>query len=264
MHVRLMIIALALSAIPMLPSHAATDSPPSAADSLDDTGWTLTALLDQPAPTPGKTTLHFESGKVSGSDGCNRYSGSYTFADNEFKVGPDMVSTKMACAEPLMQQATAFMSALTTATGLKMVADELVLLDAGGNELASLTAQNNALDGTTWRVTGYNNGKKALVSVANGARLTAEFKADGKLGGSAGCNRYTAAYTISGKSISIGPAAATRKSCPAPAGVMAQEARFLRALASAATYRFDGDRMELRTSSGALAVTLSAEEKAEQ
>lgn len=263
MHVRLMILALALSAVPMWPVQAATDAPPPA-DPLDDTGWTLSALLDQPAPAPEKSTLHFENGKVSGSDGCNRYSGSYTFADNEFKVGPDMVSTKMACAEPLMQQAAAFMTALTTATGLKMVADELVLLDAGGNELASFAAQNNALDGTTWRVTGYNNGKKALVSVANGTKLTAEFRADGKLGGSAGCNRYTAAYTISGKSISIGPAAATRKSCPAPAGVMTQEARFLRALASAATYRFDGDRMEMRTSSGALAVTLSAEEKPEQ
>jgi hypothetical protein len=41
-------------------------------------------------------------------------------------------------------------------------------------------------------VTGYNNGKQAVVSVVIGSELTADFKADGNLGGSAGCNSYFA------------------------------------------------------------------------
>jgi len=53
-------------------------------------------------------------------------------------------------------------------------------------------------------------------------------------------------------------ATATKKTCARPAGVMEQETQYLKALATAATYRMDGDRLELRTADGALAVTLSA------
>jgi len=39
---------------------------------------------------------------------------------------------------------------------------------------------------------------------------------------------------------------------------MEQEAQYLKALSTAATYRLDGNRLELRTTAGALAVTLSS------
>ena len=157
-----------------------------------------------------------------------------------------------------MQQAEAFRRALKSASALLLGSERLVLLDSDGNALATFTALPKALADTAWVVTGYNNGKQAVVSVATGTKLTATFKADGKLGGSAGCNRYSALYTIDGKAVSIGPLATTRKSCGSPAGVMTQEARFLKALSTAATWRMDGERLELRTSKGALAATLSA------
>jgi heat shock protein HslJ len=50
--------------------------------------------------------------------------------------------------------------------------------------------------------------------------------------------------------------ASTRKSCSTPAGVMTQEAAYLAALQSAATYTTDGSRLELHTKSGATAVDL--------
>lgn len=256
MQARSMFIALAFSIVGALPVQAATDSV--TADALSETSWTLSAVLDQPAPIPGKTTMHFLGGKVHGTDGCNRYLGSYTSAGSEFKVGSDMVSTKMACPEQVMRQAANFMAALTSAAAVRLETEELTLLDAGGNALAAFTLQNNALGGTQWRVTGYNNGKQAVVSVTAGTDVTAEFKADGKLSGSAGCNRYTAVYTASGRALNIGPAATTRKSCANPPTLMMQEARFLKALATAATYRLDGDRLELRNSTGAIAITLSA------
>jgi heat shock protein HslJ len=43
--------------------------------------------------------------------------------------------------------------------------------------------------------------------------------------------------------------------CAQPEGRMAQEAQFLAALASATTARREGDRLELRTASDALAVS---------
>jgi heat shock protein HslJ len=88
--------------------------------------------------------------------------------------------------------------------------------------------------------------------------ITATFGADGQLTGSAGCNTYIAAYQTEGNSITIGPAAATRKLCPQPEGLMAQEAQYLAALETAATYQLRGDRLELHTADGALAVTFQS------
>jgi heat shock protein HslJ len=244
-------IALALAISSMLPVHAASNAP-------FDTSWRLSALSGQTDPLPGTATLNFEDGRVHGSDGCNRFAGSYTSTGTEFRMGDDMISTNMACPEPVMRQAENFLQALKSARALLLGSERLVLLDADGNALATFAALPNTLADTAWVVTGYNNGKQAVVSVATGTRLTATFKADGRLGGSAGCNRYSARYTIDGKALSIGPLATTRKSCDSPAGVMAQEARFLKALSTAATWRMDGDRLELRTSKGALAATLSA------
>jgi heat shock protein HslJ len=43
------------------------------------------------------------------------------------------------------------------------------------------------------------------------------------------------------------------KMCNDPEGVMDQESQFLAALESAATYKIEGTRLELRTADGALA-----------
>ena len=88
-----------------------------------------------------------------------------------------------------------------------------------------------------------------------GIALDLAFGIDGKASGSAGCNRYVAPYQASGNSLSFGAAAATRRLC-AEAELMEQERQFLQALASVATARREGDRLELRTADGALAVSL--------
>ena len=99
-----------------------------------------------------------------------------------------MASTKMACPEPLMRQAEAFTRALTRSSACREEARQLVLLDAGGRELATLSAQPRDLAATSWRVTDHNNGKHAVMSLLAGSELTPAFAADGRLAGAAGCN----------------------------------------------------------------------------
>lgn len=61
------------------------------------------------------------------------------------------------------------------------------------------------------------------------ARPTLEFNAIGaRLSGIGSCNRYTAAFDLTGEGLTIGPAMVSRMACPAP--VMAQESRFLNIL----------------------------------
>jgi heat shock protein HslJ len=227
---------------------------PMNSNTLDGTSWTLATLNGQPALPVTTVTLNFAAGKAAGTDGCNRYTGSYTADGANIKFS-QLASTMMACAEPIMKQASAYTQALSQATTYKADVKQLVLYDANGKELATFNAQSTDLAGTAWIVTGYNNGKQAVVSTMAGTDLTANFGADGRLTGNSGCNTYSATYQIAGNKITIGPAASTKKACDQ--AVMDQEQQYLAALSMAAVYRIDGSKLELRTADGALAVSLS-------
>lgn len=243
-----MLVGLILTAC--VPTNTATIT-------LNDTGWLLANLNGQSGVSDTLVTINFENGRISGTDGCNSYSTSYTVNGATITVNKVVATTLMACPEPIMQQATAYITALTQAVSHKIDGPQLTLLDASGKTRAAFTKQSRELGGTSWIVTGYNNGNQAVVSVVIGSKLTVDFSAAGKLSGAAGCNTYTATYEASGKSIKIGPAASTRKMCADPAGVMEQETQFLKALETAATYRLDGHQLELRTADGVLAVTFA-------
>jgi heat shock protein HslJ len=177
---------------------------------------------------------------------------------SSLQIGPQLVSTRMACPEPAGALAAAFNAALSATQSYRVEGGQLRLLDTAGATLAVLAPQATGLAGTTWRVAGYNNGRQAVVSVLGGTSLTLEFMADGRLRGSGGCNNFGSSYTLTGSQLGIGAAAATRKSCAEPEGVMDQEAAFLRALESVTSMRREGERLELRTASDALAATLVA------
>ncbi|MFQ3663550.1 MAG: META domain-containing protein [Chloroflexaceae bacterium] len=222
---------------------------------LSGTSWLLKSLNGAP-PAPGtQVTLNFDVDAFYGTDGCNRYRGPYQVNGERMSFNDTIASTMMACPEPIMQQATAYVEALKQTASFTIADQQLTLLDSSGAVLAIFAEQNRALTGTTWTVTSYNNGKQAVVSVLDGTTLTAFFGDDGQLSGSAGCNNYMTSYEVSDQSLRIGQIASTRKLCTEPAGAMEQEARFLEALATVTTYTIEGERLELRTSDGALAVT---------
>ncbi len=225
-----------------------------ATNPLEDTSWILTNLNGQPVLPDVQTTANFTTERIDGTDGCNNYSGSYTVKGNKISINDDMVSTMMACEEAVMQQAAAYNSALILADTFKIEGQQLTLQDKSGNKLAVFTAQATGLGGTSWLVTGYNNGKQAVVSPILGSELTAIFSEDGQLSGFAGCNNFTAGYEVTGKEIKIGPAASTRKMCADPEGVMDQEMQYLQALETAAVYSRDGNQLQLRTAEDELAV----------
>jgi heat shock protein HslJ len=113
--------------------------------------------------------------------------------------------------------------------------------------------------GTSWRMTGYDNGRQAMTSTLAGTVVTMVFSADGRVSGSAGCNRYGAAYEVKGTGLRFGAAFATKMMCVTPDGVMDQERHFLQALATVASARVEGDRLELRAADGTPAITLVKE-----
>lgn len=99
------------------------------------------------------------------------------------------------------------------------------LRGCGGNPVELLT-------NGTWEVTVLN--AKPLVE---SSRLTMEFTPDGKLTGTAGCNRYMTTFTLSPESMHIDAPAATRMACGGAKDQ--QEREFLAALGSAQQYLLD-------------------------
>jgi heat shock protein HslJ len=223
--------------------------------SLEGTAWILSALPGKTLPLEKMVTLRFEAGKASGSDGCNRYSAPYTSTGQSLEISPRGISTMMACPPELMQLAAGYTQALGDSRVWRIEGAQLHLLAADGRTLATLAAQPASLAGTSWRVTAINNGKQAVVSVLSGSTLTLSFTADGLASGSAGCNRYNTRYQADAAQLRFQVPAATRMMCPGE-GVMEQEQAFLKALSTVASARHEGDRLELRTAEGALAVTL--------
>ena len=216
--------------------------------------WVLDSLNGSPLETGTLISAEFADGNVSGSAGCNRYMGQYTLSGKKIEFSSPMASTMMACPEPVMNQENAYFQALVAAKSFTVKGDQLILKDSGGSVVASYKAQSQDLAGTSWLTTGYNNGNQAFVSLLTGTELTAEFGKDGTLSGSAGCNNFNGTFKVDGDKITIGPLASTMMACDQPEGVMEQEAQYLAALQSAATYSIEGNRLEFRTADDAMAV----------
>ncbi len=231
-----------------------------AAAALAGTNWMLTTLNDQSPAADTQITLNFGAdGSANGSDGCNRFVTSFTLDGDSLTFSPNAAGTMMACPEPAMTQASAFIGALTSTATYAVEGGSLLLRDASGAAVATFAAVSTDLAGTSWEVVSYNNGKQAVVGVLPDVKLTTMFGASGQISGSAGCNNFRGGYTSDGVStIAIEPLATTMMACLEPAGVMEQEMQFLTALTTAATYSVEGNSLELRTADGALAVSMQA------
>lgn len=102
------------------------------------------------------------------------------------------------------------------------------------------------LDGTSW-VLHNLAGRPPLP----GRQVTLSFSAD-SASGNATCNSFGGGYTVSGRnSIAFTDLSSTMMAC-LDAGVMEQEALFLRALGSASRYAINGSQLEIQTAEGAL------------
>ena len=227
-----------------------------AAPTLGDGTWQLAAYragdgMVEVTATPQPARLRFEAGRVTGTPGCNRIGGNYTQIEGRLTFKPTMQSTMMACPEPLMKQEQAVGLALTRVDSFRLDGDRLDLLDsAGTTQLRLLRHKPTPLVGQVWQLTGYNNGKQAIVSPQNGTEITLEFRDDSTLGGSDGCNRYVSGYTLDKTVLTLGPLARTRMACKGPKGAADQARDYAAVLETVAGYRIEGSELTLLTVEG--------------
>lgn len=84
-------------------------------------------------------TARFEDGQVSGSGGCNTYTGGYTLDTPAISFG-DLASTAMACAPDVSEQEAAYLEALGGAETFEIAGSTLTLRGAEGGFLLSFVA----------------------------------------------------------------------------------------------------------------------------
>ena len=247
------ICVLVGTVLPAMPGSAAPTAVPA---TLEGPTWRLASLPGQDPATlaalPGGVTVKFTDGQLQAFAGCNRLRGGYTLAGDRVTLGP-LAGTMMACPDPAMTIENAFKEALTGTLRFAVAQDRLTLTSSTDRTLVFAAVAAPSLEGTTWEVTGFNNGRDAVVSPLPGTTLTLSFR-DGMIVGSSGCNTFRATYTHDGDRLAVGPVASTRKAC-AGAGVMEQEHEYLAAIESATTWQIERDLLDVHRADGQRVLT---------
>ena len=98
--------------------------------------WTLVSYGDPANPTPvveggQPVTLVFSNSGVTGNGGCNGFGGSFQYDVNTISFS-QLVSTLIACDQPITDQENAFFDALSKATTYTINGSQLQISYDGG------------------------------------------------------------------------------------------------------------------------------------
>ncbi len=126
---------------------------------------------------------------------------------------------------------------------LLVILTSLVFLSSCASGGASGGGKGGELSGVYWQLTSLNG-----AAPIDGTSLSARFQ-DGRVNGSAGCNRFNGAYTVDGSKIEFGEAmASTMMACEE--AVMNQEQAYFKAMADAASFTATAEILTLLDSGG--------------
>jgi heat shock protein HslJ len=221
---------------------------PSAGD-LDGNTYIVTSVQGHDLVKGSEIALRFDAGSLGISAGCNSMSGGYSVTDGKLAVGA-MMSTEMACQEPLMAQ-DQWISAFVNGAAITLDGDTLALVKDGVTVTATdkeVAKPDLPVEGTVWMVESLVS-HQAVSSMPAGVEASLVF-ADGKVAVDAGCNKGSGAAEIGDTTITFGPIATTRMFCEGAAGEVEQQV--LGVLSGDVAYTVDSDALQLRGAAGGL------------
>jgi heat shock protein HslJ len=207
-----------------------------------------------PVPLVAGTTINAvfgPGGTISGSDGCNQYSGSYMVTGTQLQVGPNLASTLMACEPPVMDQGSTYLRILVSPASWQVAGDRLTI-QSGQSILVYVkwvpTVQTTAppiiSPAGSWDLTSmtYMSGGSS-VTVMPAGQVNAIFGDDGTVQGYAGCNGYGGLYSTNGSSMTVTDVISTLMSCGNQLDT--QETAYLAILRAAARYENTGSQLTI-------------------
>lgn len=127
-------VVASLMAIPLLVACEVSELPPSI-----DGNWLAEDIGGRGVIDRAQSTFAFnDQGGVSGSGGCNQFSGPVEKWGASLTIGP-LVSTRRACAPALMDQEDRFLAALEAVRSYRFDGPFLLMEDEAGEEVLRFT-----------------------------------------------------------------------------------------------------------------------------
>ena len=215
-----------------------------------DGTWTLRELrgaggtqrfggLDAPTLRLLGTGISTAAGtQVSGFAGCNTFKTTALFTAQTLKLRP-IATTRRACAEPVMALEARYLQVLAGARVYVRQGQMLTLTTGTAQAVYVYGSEAGRRLVATWRLVGFQGDTP----------LTVSFAADGRVGGSGGCNTFMGRYSVDDQEVSVGPLAGTRRACATPE-LQAQEQRFLQDLQGVTRLEVSGSQLTLITRDG--------------
>ena len=231
---------LTLSGAGATPKLVFGPTPQTAAD-LVGTSWYLFSIDGTETGTQVQTLIFNSDTAVSGSGGCNSFSGPYTATDTEIAFG-NLAMTMMFCDGPVGVNETAYFADLAKVTTWQIPAgaafgSSLSLSGKDGVPMLVFQAAGPAqatIAGTSWTLSSIDG-----TAVPTGVQVSLAFGTDQQVSGSGGCNAYHAGFTIDGAAITFEVPASTKMHCPDPQG--STETAYFSALAKVTEWSVGSD-----------------------
>ena len=231
---------------------------------LAGTQWRLVSEDDPAGDTPMATLAFLDDYRVAGTTACRDYLATYWVSEGRIDFPTlSMIGAYPSCSDELLGLEGGFTGSLTGTQDYSVVEDaglsRLTIRTSGGRTLTFeplLPAVESIADGN-WVLKAFvkvhvTESGMRLLRVTNplqGPEITMSFRESG-VSGSAGCNSYSAQYSISDAEITFTSPRVTRRACAAPDGIMQQETRFLNLLPSLTKFHIYGDRLFIHAKDG--------------
>lgn len=167
--------------------------------------------------------LDFSNMQISGTGGCNRYTGAFTFENNVLKA-PNLASTRMLCfdenSEPEFLMELAKDNTLSIVNGVLTFTNrdkEVTLEFEKGEEIdeTPVTVTAEMLQGT-WTLIRLEGAEANVVFSGENPRMPTLIvdATENRISGNAGCNSYSAPFSLDGNNFIAMAPVATMMACP--------------------------------------------------
>lgn len=126
---RIFVLCAAVAATATACAAAPTNGgPPPPSVAITGKTWVAETVLGEPAPADVSLTLLLtQDGRAAGRAGCNQYGGAVAVHGGRIMFKP-LVSTRMACSQPVMDQEEAFLEALQASERFQIDAEGRLLI----------------------------------------------------------------------------------------------------------------------------------------
>ncbi|MBK7709454.1 MAG: META domain-containing protein [Acidobacteria bacterium] len=167
--------------------------------------WTLVSIDGTAVETPDLTLRFDGTSNRFGVRVCNQIGGRYEQDGAKLKL-TSMVSTQMACREPLDSTERRFQAALAKVDSVKTSGEKLLML--GGAATVLEFVERLALEDIRWGVTEIGGKKVVTSGDVPYIQLTKS-----ALSGFSGCNQLFGKYTLNGSTLKFTELAMTKMAC---------------------------------------------------